>query len=159
MIKVYTSASCPSCRKAKSWLNEHRLEFIEINLFQTKLTVGEVQEIFRLTENGIDEVISRRSKVFDELGINIEELSLQELFRIICKCPVLLKRPILIDNKRLQVGYHEEEIRRFLPRSIRKRSKGGDIYVSNSRRDKIKRPNELKSRSDSHEPHEIGKMY
>ncbi|PXA61306.1 ArsC/Spx/MgsR family protein, partial [Staphylococcus pseudintermedius] len=27
-----------------------------------------------------------------------------------------LRRPIILDNKRLQVGYNEDEIRRFLPR-------------------------------------------
>ena len=31
----------------------------------------------------------------------------------------MLKRPILIDDKRLQVGYNVDEIRRFLPREVR----------------------------------------
>ncbi|MGH2117998.1 ArsC/Spx/MgsR family protein, partial [Aerococcus sp. L_32] len=31
-----------------------------------------------------------------------------------------LRRPIILDDKRLQVGYNEDEIRRFLPRSVRK---------------------------------------
>ena len=33
--------------------------------------------------------------------------------------PSLLRRPIMLDEKRLQVGYNEDEIRRFLPRKIR----------------------------------------
>ena len=28
-------------------------------------------------------------------------------------------RPIILDVKRLQVGYNEDEIRRFLPRKVR----------------------------------------
>ena len=31
----------------------------------------------------------------------------------------MLRRPIIIDHKRLQVGYNEDEIRRFLPRKVR----------------------------------------
>ncbi|MDV8934952.1 MAG: transcriptional regulator Spx, partial [Carnobacterium sp.] len=31
----------------------------------------------------------------------------------------LLRRPIMLDEKRLQVGYNEDEIRRFLPREVR----------------------------------------
>ena len=31
----------------------------------------------------------------------------------------LLRRPIILDDKRLQVGYNEDEIRRFLPRKVR----------------------------------------
>ena len=33
--------------------------------------------------------------------------------------PGILRRPIIIDEKRLQVGYNEDEIRRFLPRQVR----------------------------------------
>ena len=31
----------------------------------------------------------------------------------------MLRRPIILDEKRLQVGYNEEEIRSFLPRKLR----------------------------------------
>ena len=32
MIKVYTSPSCTSCRKAKAWLQANQLEFEEKNI-------------------------------------------------------------------------------------------------------------------------------
>ena len=41
-------------------------------------------------------------------------------FELIQNNPGLLRRPIILDDKRLQVGYNEDEIRRFLPRSVRK---------------------------------------
>lgn len=31
----------------------------------------------------------------------------------------MLRRPIMLDEKRLQVGFNEDEIRKFLPRSVR----------------------------------------
>ena len=34
--------------------------------------------------------------------------------------PSLLRRPIIIDAKRMQIGFNEDEIRAFLPRSYRK---------------------------------------
>ena len=34
--------------------------------------------------------------------------------------PTILRRPLIIDNKRLQVGYNDDEIRKFLPRKMRK---------------------------------------
>lgn len=36
------------------------------------------------------------------------------------KNPSLLRRPIIMDDRRLQVGYNEDEIRRFLPRKVRR---------------------------------------
>ena len=44
---------------------------------------------------------------------------MKDLFKLISKNPGLLRRPIIIHDKRLQVGYNEDEIRRFLPRKVR----------------------------------------
>ncbi|RID89157.1 transcriptional regulator Spx [Peribacillus asahii] len=119
MVTLYTSTSCTSCRKAKAWLEEHEIAYIERNIFSEPLTIDEIKEIFRMTEGGTDEIISTRSKAFEKLNINIESLSLQELYKIIKENQGLLKRPIILDEKRLQVGYNEDEISRFLPRKVR----------------------------------------
>jgi regulatory protein spx len=72
-----------------------------------------------MTEEGTDEIISTNSKTFQELKVNIESLSLLELYKLIINNPKMLRRPIIQDAKRLQVGYNEEEIRSFLPRRLR----------------------------------------
>ena len=119
MVTLLTSPSCTSCRKAKAWLEEHEIPFEERNIFSAPLSVDEVKEVIRMTEDGTDEIISTRSKVFQELNVEVENLSLQTLFTIISENPGLLRRPIIFDEKRLQVGYNEAEIRRFLPRKVR----------------------------------------
>ena len=43
-----------------------------------------------------------------------------ELIHFIQKNPSILKRPIMIDERRFQVGYNAEEIRAFIPRELRK---------------------------------------
>jgi regulatory protein spx len=119
MVTLYTSPSCTSCRKAKAWLEEHEIPYRERNIFQEPLSIEEIKEILRMTEDGTDEIISTRSKVFQQLDVNIEQLPMQELFDLIRNNPGLLRRPIILDEKRLQVGYNEDEIRRFLPRTVR----------------------------------------
>ncbi|MCH1626226.1 transcriptional regulator SpxA [Fredinandcohnia quinoae] len=119
MVTLYTSPSCTSCRKAKSWLEEHHIAYQERNIFSDSLSIEEIKEILRMTEDGTDEIISTRSKVFQKLNINLESMPLQDLYELIKGNPGLLRRPIIIDEKRLQVGYNEDEIRRFLPRKVR----------------------------------------
>jgi regulatory protein spx len=119
MVTLYTSPSCTSCRKAKAWLEEHNIPYVERNIFAEPLTIEEIKEILRMTENGTDEIISTRSKIFQQLNINLESMPLQDLYEVIRQNPGLLRRPIIIDEKRLQVGYNEDEIRRFLPRKVR----------------------------------------
>ncbi|WP_010283341.1 transcriptional regulator SpxA [Bacillus timonensis] len=119
MVTLYTSPSCTSCRKAKAWLEENHIPFQERNIISDSLSIEEIKEILRMTEDGTDEIISTRSKVFQKLNVNLETMPLQDLYKLIQDNPGLLRRPIIIDEKRLQVGYNEDEIRRFLPRKVR----------------------------------------
>lgn len=119
MVTLFTTPSCTSCRKAKAWLEEHHIDYIERNILSNPITVDELKSILRLTEDGTSEIISTNSKSFQELNINIESLSLNEFYKLIMENPQMLRRPIILDEKRLQVGYNVEEIRRFLPRKLR----------------------------------------
>ncbi|MDQ1002992.1 regulatory protein spx [Neobacillus niacini] len=119
MVTVFTTPSCGSCRKAKAWFDEHQIDYIERNIIANPLTIDEIKSILRLTEEGTDEIISTNSKVFQELNVDIESLPLNALYKLIINNPKMLRRPIIIDEKRLQVGYNEDEISRFLPRRLR----------------------------------------
>lgn len=119
MVTLYVTPSCTSCRKAKKWFEENDIAFVERNIMSEPLTRDEIKEILRLTDNGTEEIISTRSKVYNQLNIDVEKLSLQKLLALIEEHPGILKRPIMLDDKRLQVGYNEDEIRSFLPRSVR----------------------------------------
>ncbi|MED1202521.1 transcriptional regulator SpxA [Heyndrickxia acidicola] len=119
MVTLYTSPSCTSCRKARTWLEENNIEYTERNIFSEPLGLEEIKEILRMTEDGTDEIISTRSKTFQKLNVDVDTLPLQELYTLIQQNPGLLRRPIILDEKRLQVGYNEDEIRRFLPRRVR----------------------------------------
>ncbi|HCU9326289.1 TPA: transcriptional regulator Spx [Staphylococcus aureus] len=119
MVTLFTSPSCTSCRKAKAWLQEHDIPYTERNIFSEHLAIDEIKQILKMTEDGTDEIISTRSKTYQKLNVDIDSLPLQDLYSIIQDNPGLLRRPIILDNKRLQVGYNEDEIRRFLPRKVR----------------------------------------
>jgi regulatory protein spx len=119
MVTVFTTPSCGSCRKAKAWLEEHQIDYIERNIIASPLTIDEIKSILRLTEEGTDEIISTTSKTFQEMNVDIESLPLNALYKLLIDNPKMLRRPIILDEKRLQVGYNEDEISRFLPRRLR----------------------------------------
>lgn len=120
MLNLYTSPSCTSCRKAKAWLKEYDISFKERNIFANPLNKEEIMQVLRMTENGTEEIISTRSRTFQNLKINLDDLSIDQLIDLVEKNPSLLRRPIIMDDRRLQVGYNEDEIKRFLPRKVRR---------------------------------------
>lgn len=119
MIRIYTAPSCASCRKVKAWLKEHDIAYVEKNIFATLLRKEELKELLERSENGTDDIISKRSKIIKEQNIDLDDMSMSALITFIQENPSILKRPIMIDNRRFQVGYNAEEIRVFIPRELR----------------------------------------
>ncbi|CAI97408.1 regulatory protein Spx [Lactobacillus delbrueckii subsp. bulgaricus] len=120
MVDLYVSPSCTSCRKAKQWLEQHNIPYKERNIISDPLNREEIIHVLRMTEEGTEEIVSTRSKAFQELNIDLDDISMNELIDLIEKNPSLLRRPIILDDRRMQVGYNEDEIRRFLPHSVRR---------------------------------------
>lgn len=130
MLKLYTTNSCTSCRKARRWLIDHDIPFEEKNFGTTPITLDELKNILIFTEEGTEDIISIRSKVFQKLDTDINELPLLALLELVKNNPGLLRRPIMIDEKRLQIGFNEDEIRCFLPRDVRKRELSQTLLLS-----------------------------
>ena len=113
MIVIYTSPGCASCRKVRTYLKDRGIKYIEKNIFKTLLNEKEIKYLISRTENGTEDIISKRSKIFQEGNYDLDKMSLDELCKFIVDNPSVLKRPIIIDNMNLQVGYDEEEIEVF----------------------------------------------
>jgi len=120
MLKLFTSPSCTSCRKARAWLIEHDIEFEERNMMSNPLNASELQAILTMTENGTSDLISTRSKAYSNLDINLDDLNVKELLDLLANNPALVRRPLMFDETHLQIGYNEDEIRCFLPRTVRR---------------------------------------
>ncbi|KOS66458.1 hypothetical protein AEA09_17070 [Lysinibacillus contaminans] len=118
-VTIYSQASCSSSRKALKWLKENNIDYKEKRITSHPLTLAEFKEILSMTEDGTDEIIATNSNDFKNLNIDIDQLSIQELYAIIQAHPRMLRSPILVDEKRIQVGYNEMDIRRFIPRKVR----------------------------------------
>ena len=117
---IITGSTSLSTKKAKQWFEKNGIPFVERNIVREPLTIGELNNILRMTIEGTDEIIATRSKTFQELNGQLDDLPLTELFQLIHDHPALVKTPIIMDEKRLQVGFHADEIRQFIPRKTRK---------------------------------------
>lgn len=119
MITIYISPSCGSCRKVRRYFTSLHIPFREVDILSGDLTKEDVKEILMNTENGTDEIISMRSKIMKEKNIDIESMNLSELIDFIVENPTVLKRPIIIDDRKMQIGYDSNEITAFLPPKYR----------------------------------------
>lgn len=119
-IKLYGSSTA-STRKARRWFEEHNIPFEYRDILKKPLKKKEMQQILRLTEEGTKDIIATRSNVYKELDLDLENISLNDLYTLVNKNPKLLRQPIILGNDKLQVGFDEYNIRQFIPREERKR--------------------------------------
>lgn len=54
--------------------------------------------------------MATRSQTFKNLNLNIEEITVNEVLELLIEKPKLLRRPILVDNKKLVIGYNPGEL-------------------------------------------------
>lgn len=121
MIQLYTSPSCLSCRKVKKYFNKYGIKYVEKNILHTKLSREDIFKMLANSENGFDDIISVRSKVFKENNLDINSMKIHQLIDFIIENPTILKRPIIVTDYDLQVGYNDDDITLFLPPEVRER--------------------------------------
>lgn len=119
MVKIYTAPSCSSCRKAKDFFKKEDIPYTEKNIFVNDLNEVELKDILTKTENGTEDIIATKSKIIKENKTDIDSMTISELIAFIRKNPSVLKRPIMVDDTKVQVGYNSEEIRVFIPHEKR----------------------------------------
>ncbi|WP_233004374.1 Spx/MgsR family RNA polymerase-binding regulatory protein [Exiguobacterium aurantiacum] len=115
-LMFYTYPSCTSCRKTKAFLQEQHLEVSERHIFRNAPTVDELMTLLALSENGVDSLLATRSQAFKQLDIDVEDLKLSELLKLMSDNPKLLKRPILTDGNEVIVGYDKATIEAYARR-------------------------------------------
>lgn len=115
-LMFYTYPSCTSCRKTKAFLQEQELQVSERHIFRDAPTVDELLQLLAISEEGVDSLLATRSQAFKQLDIDVEDLKLSELLKLMSENPKLLKRPILTDGKEVIVGYDKVSIETYARR-------------------------------------------
>lgn len=136
MLKIYIARSCHSCERAIQWAKKQGLSFKVIDLITDRITKKDLTTLLSLTDGGVEEIISKRSNAYQNLNINFETTSINELLTLVLQNRTLLRRPLITDNSKLQVGYNEDDIRKFLPKKIRKISL--DMAIENIKREEFR---------------------
>lgn len=121
MIYVYYRGGCTSSRKAFVWFKKYGIKIEKKKL--SKLSKHELLELLTSSDEGISYIIKRPgknrlyiSKVLEEMM----DMTLNEALDYLLSNSDLLPTPIIMDEKNFLIGYNENEIRKFLPKELRR---------------------------------------
>lgn len=72
-VKVYTTPTCPYCKKTKAWLKEHRVKFEEINVLENEAARDHIVE--KSGQTGVPQI-----EINDKVIVGFDEEELQAQF-------------------------------------------------------------------------------
>jgi len=72
-VKVYTTPTCPYCKKAKAWLKEHKVKFEEINVLENEAARDHIVE--KSGQTGVPQI-----EINDKVIVGFDEEELQAQF-------------------------------------------------------------------------------
>lgn len=102
---------CSTCRKAEKWLEEKGLSFEKRDIKTENPAEDELRLWHGQSGLPLKRFFNTSGMVYKELKLKdrLGEMSEDEQYALLASDGMLVKRPILVDNGRVLVGFKEKE--------------------------------------------------
>jgi Spx/MgsR family transcriptional regulator len=102
---LYLYRSCTSCRNAAAVLDEHGVEYEPREYFKEPFTRDELASVLERAGLQPSDLVSTRSTVWRNEKMAEQDLSEDELLERMLGEPRLIRRPILISDEGVEIGF------------------------------------------------------
>lgn len=102
---------CSTCKKAKKWLEENNIQFKERNIVIETPTAKELTQWIQKSGYDIKKWFNTSGLKYKELNLKDKLLNMtdKEKIELLASDGMLIKRPILITDKEILIGFKEEK--------------------------------------------------
>ena len=111
MLKYICYPKCTTCQKAKAWLDENGLEYELRDIKLENPTFDELTVWWKKSSLPLRKFFNTSGLLYKslELKTKLPEMSEDEMLRLLSTDGMLVKRPILIGDDFVLVGFKESE--------------------------------------------------
>lgn len=102
---------CSTCKKAKKWLEENSIEFEDRHIIEETPTVKELTDWIKRSELDIKRWFNTSGLKYKELNLKekLPNMSDEEKIELLASDGMLIKRPVLVSQKGIFIGFKEKE--------------------------------------------------
>ena len=102
---------CSTCKKAKKWLEENNIEFEDRHIIEEKPTVNELTKWIKESELDIKRWLNTSGLKYKELNLKekLSNMSDKEKIELLASDGMLIKRPVLVSDKGIFIGFNEDK--------------------------------------------------
>ena len=100
-----------TCKKARAWLDKNKLTYTERNIKANNPSVEEITNWYEKSDFPLKKFFNTSGMKYRELQLTkkLPEMSEKEQIETLASDGMLLKRPILVTNDKILIGFKEEQ--------------------------------------------------
>ena len=102
---------CSTCQKAKRWLQENNIKFEDRNIVEQVPTAQELERWIKQSNKEIKSWFNTSGLKYRELNLKekLQTISDEEKIKLLSSDGMLIKRPILVIDNKVLVGFKPDE--------------------------------------------------
>lgn len=102
---------CSTCRKAKNWLDEHNIEYESRHIIDDNPSALELRKWWEISGLSLKRFFNTSGMKYRELKLKdkLPDMSEDEQLDLLATDGMLVKRPILVDEDTVLVGFKVKE--------------------------------------------------
>ena len=102
---------CSTCQKAKKWLEQNNIEFDDRHIVENNPTKDELRKWIKQSGYDIKKFFNTSGMKYKELNLKekLPNMTDEEKIEVLSTDGMLVKRPLVITDKIILVGFKEKE--------------------------------------------------
>ena len=111
MIKFICYPKCTTCQKAKKWLDDNKIEYELRDIKQENPTLEELTEWYKKSGLPLKKFFNTSGLLYKSMDLKnkLPDMTEDEMLQLLSTDGMLVKRPILVGNDFVLVGFKEVE--------------------------------------------------
>ena len=111
MLKFICYPKCTTCQKAKKWLDDNKIEYELRDIKQENPTLEELTEWYKKSGLPLKKFFNTSGLLYKSMDLKnkLPDMTEDEMLQLLSTDGMLVKRPILVGNNFVLVGFKEVE--------------------------------------------------
>ena len=111
MVKFICYPKCTTCQKAQKWLNDHKIEYEFRDIKLDNPTLDELSEWYKRSGLSLKKFFNTSGLLYKSLDLKnkLPTMTDDEMLKLLATDGMLVKRPLVIGDSFVLVGFKETE--------------------------------------------------
>ncbi|CUH92853.1 arsenate reductase family protein [Herbinix luporum] len=102
---------CSTCKKAKKWLDEHKIEYTNRHIVEDNPTYEELKKWYKISGLPLKKFFNTSGILYREMNLKdkLPNMSEVEQLRLLSSNGMLIKRPLIVNDEEILIGFKEDK--------------------------------------------------